>query len=50
MAEEPQIGGREPILVEVAAGESYWWCRIAANSLHPPLEGEGRPPEAGGVG
>ncbi len=27
---EPEIGGREPITVEVEAGKSYWWCRAAA--------------------
>jgi hypothetical protein len=26
MVEVPEIGGREPIVVDVVAGESYWWC------------------------
>ena len=24
---EPEIGGREPITVDVVEGETYWWCR-----------------------
>jgi CDGSH-type Zn-finger protein len=23
---DPEIGGREPIAVEVEAGKIYWWC------------------------
>ena len=26
MSEMPEIGGRQPIAVEVEAGKSYWWC------------------------
>jgi hypothetical protein len=33
MAEEPRIGGREPILVEVVAGETYWWCRLSGTAV-----------------
>ncbi|MBI4274290.1 MAG: CDGSH iron-sulfur domain-containing protein [Rhizobiales bacterium] len=32
---EPQIGGREPILVEVVAGETYWWCRCGRSKSQP---------------
>ncbi|MGB8895147.1 MAG: hypothetical protein WA322_27165 [Pseudolabrys sp.] len=28
----PEIGGREPIVVEVEAGKIYWWCACAAPS------------------
>ena len=28
--ERTEIGGREPIAVEVEAGETYWWCAAGA--------------------
>jgi hypothetical protein len=27
MSDVPEIGGTEPIVVDVVAGETYWWCR-----------------------
>jgi hypothetical protein len=32
---EPQIGGREPVTVDVKAGETYWWCRCGAHRRSP---------------
>ena len=38
MAEVPEIGGREPIVVDVVAGESYWWCRCGRSNSQPFCE------------
>ena len=35
MSKEPEIGGREPIVVEVVAGETYWWCRCGRSKSQP---------------
>jgi CDGSH-type Zn-finger protein len=39
MAEVPEIGGREPIVVDVVAGESYWWCRCGRSKSQPLCDG-----------
>jgi hypothetical protein len=39
MAEEPEIGGREPIAVNVMAGESYWCCRCGRSKGQPFCDG-----------
>ena len=39
MSEEPQIGGRAPIPVEVEAGKSYWWCACGRSQSQPFCDG-----------
>lgn len=35
----PAIGGREPIPVEVKAGEAYWWCACGRSQSQPFCDG-----------
>ena len=39
MSSEPEIGGTEPIVVDVVAGESYWWCRCGRSKTQPFCDG-----------
>ena len=39
MSSEPKIGGREPVLVELVAGETYWWCRCGRSQTQPFCDG-----------
>ena len=39
MTTEPQIGGRQPVTVEVKEGESYWWCRCGRSKSQPFCDG-----------
>jgi CDGSH-type Zn-finger protein len=39
MSEQPRIGGREPVLVELVAGETYWWCRCGRSQSQPFCDG-----------
>lgn len=41
---EPEIGGREPIAVEVQAGESYWWCACGRSQAQPFCDGSHKGP------
>ena len=36
---EPDIGGREPIVVDVFEGETYWWCRCGRSKTQPFCDG-----------
>ena len=36
---ERLIAGREPIEVEVVAGESYWWCACGRSKNQPFCDG-----------
>ena len=36
---EPDIGGREPIVVDVVEGEAYWWCRCGRSKTQPFCDG-----------
>ncbi len=42
---KPAIGGREPVQVEVKAGETYWWCACGQSKNQPFCVGshEGTP-------
>jgi CDGSH-type Zn-finger protein len=36
---EPEIGGREPVAVEVEGGKSYWWCACGRSKSQPFCDG-----------
>ena len=39
MAAERLIGGREPVQVDVVAGETYWWCYCGRSKSQPFCDG-----------
>jgi CDGSH-type Zn-finger protein len=39
MSEQPAIGGRAPIPVQVTAGEEYWWCACGRSKDQPFCDG-----------
>jgi CDGSH-type Zn-finger protein len=39
---EPEIGGREPIAIEVEAGKIYWWCACGLSKRQPFCDGSHR--------
>ena len=39
MSGTPEIGGRQPIPVDVEAGKSYWWCACGRSKSQPFCDG-----------
>ncbi len=39
----PEIGGQRPIVIEVEAGESYWWCACGRSKTQPFCDGSHKP-------
>jgi CDGSH-type Zn-finger protein len=39
MSEQPAIGGKAPIPVQVTAGEEYWWCACGRSASQPFCDG-----------
>ena len=39
MSEQPAIGGRAPLPIEVVAGEEYWWCACGRSKNQPLCDG-----------
>jgi CDGSH-type Zn-finger protein len=35
----PEIGGREPIAIEVEGGKTYWWCACGRSKSQPFCDG-----------
>ncbi|MEL6286658.1 MAG: CDGSH iron-sulfur domain-containing protein [Pseudomonadota bacterium] len=40
---EPEIGGREPIAVDVEQGKVYWWCTCGRSKNQPFCDGSHKP-------
>jgi CDGSH-type Zn-finger protein len=39
MSQQPEIGGTEPITVDVVQGETYWWCVCGRSKSQPFCDG-----------
>ena len=39
MTSTAEIGGRQPIVVEVETGKSYWWCACGRSKTQPFCDG-----------
>ena len=39
MPEVPIVAGRQPIMVEVEPGQSYWWCACGRSKSQPFCDG-----------
>ena len=39
MSDQPAVGGRAPLPVQVTAGEEYWWCACGRSKSQPFCDG-----------
>ncbi|MBI1340015.1 CDGSH iron-sulfur domain-containing protein [bacterium] len=39
LSDKREIGGRQPVPVEVEAGQSYWWCACGRSKSQPFCDG-----------
>lgn len=39
MSEVSEIGGRQPVAINVEAGKSYWWCACGRSKSQPFCDG-----------
>ena len=39
MSAVPEIGGRQPLPIDVEAGKSYWWCACGRSKKQPFCDG-----------
>ena len=39
MSAVPEIGGRQPLAIDVEAGKSYWWCACGRSKKQPFCDG-----------
>jgi CDGSH-type Zn-finger protein len=39
MTDMPEIGGRQPIVLDAKAGETYWWCACGRSKNQPFCDG-----------
>jgi CDGSH-type Zn-finger protein len=39
MSAQPEIGGRQPLAIDVVAGKSYWWCACGRSKKQPFCDG-----------
>ena len=49
MSGTPEIGGRQPIPVDVEAGKSYWWCACGRSRTQPFCDGSHKGTDFGPV-
>ncbi len=39
MTDMPEIGGRQPSVLDAKAGETYWWCACGRSKNQPFCDG-----------
>ena len=39
MVSTPEIGGRQPLPIDVEVGKSYWWCACGRSKKQPFCDG-----------